>query len=427
MNYPFPYVLDADSLNVGLLYVILGTVGFAAGAALAPSPPPQRAADSRGALPLSLPGFLLAWLAALGVSVFFFAKGVNSFDAAGPPVPFAWLVYFFNPDVAALLTLAIPLLFPQFLRRHRWIIAAFLVAYLVFGTLHGSRGTPLRLAMMAVLMLVAFRDDARLSIRDLSFALALLVPASLFTFVLGTGIRYVHMGLEADVAARQVLSDQKVTYTSGTVIAPGCVSSLHAEAEPGREPGSGSSHVLSGLTARVVARLGIVDYAVEIVSRPGDRNVLDHYMTVRYAVKNFANNLVIGTPYPESEIMTSRVIPMAYRGCNEAWVRSAVQTSPWTAWGLSYVLFGWWGGLAALGVAGYLVQLGVVGLRRWSGPAAGAFVGAFFFLFVYAAVLQTGGLDASATVSCYLMLATCVTVALAYSPLLLQRFRRRDG
>lgn len=87
---------------------------------------------------------------------------------------------------------------------------------------------------------------------------------------------------------------------------------------------------------RIINRIGILDYIVKIVSDDGNIIELKRYINIKYVLK-FINNAVLGTPFPEAEIMTSRVMSVVYRGASEEDLRKTFMSEPWTAWGMGYV------------------------------------------------------------------------------------------
>lgn len=156
----------------------------------------------------------------------------------------------------------------------------------------------------------------------------------------------------------------------------------------------------------VITRLGLIDYPLQIITRPANPDVISKYMTPLYSLKNFLNNMVPGELFPGYDIMTSRVFTMAYRGYDENHVRTAFLSEPWTAWGYAWLQGGVLGGLVLMTVMAAIVQAGYLTVQRLVGPMFAPYAAtSWLFLVTTSGLLQLFGLDHWLTICAHFSIA----------------------
>jgi hypothetical protein len=116
---------------------------------------------------------------------------------------------------------------------------------------------------------------------------------------------------------------------------------------------------MSGLYP-IFDRLGAnMDAEILILSRPGDAALIDQYMNIPYAIKSAINIMVPGVIFDDAQINTSFLPRFIYEGTDKAYLtKNYYESRPYTAWGITYAHFGWWGGLAALFLVMFVLAVG---------------------------------------------------------------------
>jgi len=85
--------------------------------------------------------------------------------------------------------------------------------------------------------------------------------------------------------------------------------------------------------------MGVLDYAIQITTEPGDSIALAKYMNFSYMAKSIVNSALPGMPYLEAPLSTSRVINIIYRNYDERHVlNSGYFSEYWTIWGIACFL-----------------------------------------------------------------------------------------
>ena len=355
-----------------------------------------------------------------GVTWYFMIwKGASVFNLEREPIPGLWLIYFFNIDTVALITIVMVLLHKSFFWEHRKFVVVLLVAYLLTTVLLGSRGGAVRIGWIIGIFMLTYAGNFRLSIRQaLGFCLSVIVVGVLL-YPVGTLARHVRAGLLRE-------GPGFVRVVTG---AWGLGRGLNKVEEGSTKPRElsvpervasfaiwswGPAKLLPHLLGKIVNRIGVLDYVVEILSDRGNRAQLKRYMNIEYAVKSFLNSTVLGTPFPEAEIKTSRVMPIVYRERNEDHLRRNFLSEPWTVWGLGYAFFGGLGGLGAIFILAFLVQIGFLAIMKFGGPYK--YYAGTYYLFgsTLAGFLLNMGVDHWLIIVFYFFLSSVVTFALLY-------------
>ncbi|MCZ8334432.1 MAG: hypothetical protein O9328_09235 [Rhodobacteraceae bacterium] len=404
--------LTPAEVTRGLAFVAAGTVALLAGLWIGNLPfrnkPVLRpGGESLPSLPLG--PILLFWLAALGAAYYIaVVLGVSIF---GRPENWGsrsgWLTRIFDTDVALLLLIVWSAI--QMTRKEPsyWLIAALLFVWLIGSIYLGSRGGPLRIFFLFGLAALALHGDPRISLRKLILILTLTFAANAAVYPLATFVRYAQGGVEN--ASSQLLSDwqrntsppnydpalftpvQKLLWNNETIIR--------------------SARVIAPITVR----LGVIDYPLIIVNRSPDQAVIDRYLSLGYAMRNYANNMVPGELFPTHDVMTSRVFTMAYRGAPESHIRQAFLSEPWTSWGYAWIKGGPLGGLAILAALAAISQFGYRLLGQVLHPYVAPYaLATWLFVVALNGPLQLFGIDHWLTVASHVFMSLTTAFGLTW-------------
>ena len=390
LRFPFDPGFSSFQVNRGLLYLILGSIllmiGFRIGSWIWRNVIQESRRDKETRVWFHLVGLVGLWFVVGVVEGYFMIwKGASVFNLSTALMPGLWLIHFFSLDTVALLTIVVSLSDRRFLQENRRVLSCLGFFYLAVSILEGSRGGPIRLGLMVGMFLLAYEGNFRTNLRKVVGFVLLIVLLEFMVYPIGTGVRYYRSGADD----------------------PGALVSKEFGFEERNLRGP-----LIGFAAAVGNRMGYLDYVVGILTKKGDKDELDRYMNFRYPLKVIINNVVLGSPFPEAEIMTSRVMPIVYRGRNERDVRESFLSEPWTIWGLAYVYFGWWWGLGALSIASICLQLGFLCIRDFLGPY-GDYAGTYYlFGSSFAGFFLNSGLDHWITIVFYFTLSSITAFVL---------------
>ena len=168
----------------------------------------------------------------------------------------------------------------------------------------------MRIGLITIFMMLVQFGNFKTSLRTSVIFCLTVVLMTGASYPVGEGIRYLRSGLGIEIAMESVAF------------------------KFGRRLGDSdkASSVLAPI-APMVNRLGVLDYAIEVLSERGNRRKLEQYMNFEYGIKNFINNMVLGSPFPEAEVMTSRIMSIVYRDFTMSRVKQHFLSEPWTAWG----------------------------------------------------------------------------------------------
>lgn len=337
-------------------------------------------------------GLILFWGIALGgnaIAIPYLAEGHL-------PAHIGWPTRFFNIDVALFVSIAWLLTRGDLRqRRHGWIVLLLIVVWLAVSVMGGSRGGAMRIWMFGMLVIAAYHMSLRYS--PMTFAAAALAMAivSLGSGFAGHMVRLSNVGASDPLSsAKFILSEQTIYQKYNYDTANGAATPSSAEAYSVRsldQPGT-AYYSIAEIFNPILARLATIDYGVQAVTREGDQEVIDSYLRSPYFLKNIANRLVLGTPFPDAEFTTGQVFTAVYRGNSIDHIKQYYLTEPWTIWGLAILLFGFTGGLLFLFVCGALLQMGYTLVQSLPGDIGLTASPVYLFLVVYGA-LNMFGLD----------------------------------
>ncbi|MGP1255673.1 MAG: hypothetical protein ACTS10_14740 [Kiloniellales bacterium] len=337
-------------------------------------------------------GLILFWGIALGgnaIAMPYLAEGHL-------PALIGWPTRFFNIDAALVVSIAW-LLMRGDLRQSRygWIVLLLIVVWLVVSVMGGSRGGAMRIWMFGMVVIAAYHIRLRYS--PMTFAAAALAMAIVS---LGSGFAG-HMVRLSNVGAGDPLSSAKFILSEQTIYQKYDYHEMNgAKTYSMRfldQPGT-TYYSIAEIFNPILARLATIDYGVQVMTREGNQEVIDSYLRSPYFLKNIANRLVLGTPFPDAEFTTGQVFTAVYRENSINHVKQHYLTEPWTIWGLAILLFGFTGGLFFLFVCGALLQLGYALIQSLPGDIGLTASPVYLFLVVYGA-LNMFGLDDVAMVT----------------------------
>ncbi len=241
-------------------------------------------------------------------------------------------------------------------------LAAYTVAFVGIMVSFGSRSVVMKVIMMIFAgVLVKYRERFVLSVkRGVAVALAILLAFAIYPF------------------ATEKRIETAAHYT---------------QERPSAAPLNDRIKI-GQLMRESLNRLGQIDYAVLVLTQEANTAMLAKYMNVEYLAKSIANNAP-GTPFPEAELSTSRVLNIVYRGFTEEYVKThGYEAQIWTMWGLSYSLLGWWGGLLGMFGGGLILGLAYSFICQW-GCTYRPWMKAWFLYTVPPLVIFTHGIDHS--------------------------------
>jgi hypothetical protein len=231
--------------------------------------------------------------------------------------------------------------------------------YAIYTAFAGSRGVGIRILIICLAIFLAGMGNFKPRIILTLAIIAFIALTSVVSWPIATSMRLVTVKEQADIKSGLRLnineinpvkeqSDLKTALRSSfNEIYLNCEDNL-LENFPQKN---------CNFFSKILNRLGILDYAIQITTQPGDSSALEKYMNIPYIAKSVVNSALPGMPYIEAPLSTSRVISIIYRSYDELLIlNSGYFSEYWTLWGLAFVLFGWWGGLITLFVGGFVLH-----------------------------------------------------------------------
>lgn len=407
-----PEHLSPEEVRKGIAFVAAGTLALLIGLWLGNLPfrgkPILHIKDHTPAT-LPLGPLLLFWLAALTAT--YYVSEILQVSVFGPPENWGsrsgWLMRIFDTDVALLLLIVWSAIHITRERPKYLLIVGLLSIWLISSIYFGSRGGPLRIFFLFGLAALALHVDPPISLRKLVLILAMTFMVNAAIYPLATVIRYATGGVEN--AASQLASDWQRN-TSPPAFRAALFTPLQ------QFLWTNETVVLSArMISPITTRLGVIDYPLIIVNKTPNQAVIDKHLSVGYALRNYANNMVPGELFPAHDVMSSRVFTMAYRGAPESHIRKAFLSEPWTSWGYAWVKGGAIGGLAILAALAAISQFGYRTLGQIL-PASVAPYALTTWLFVVTlnGPLQLFGIDHLLTVASHVFMALTTALALTW-------------
>ncbi|WP_338271570.1 hypothetical protein [Roseicyclus marinus] len=404
--------LTPDQVTKGMAFVTIGTMALLFGLWIGNLPfskkPLLNEKPSRlKSLPLG--PILLYWIAALAAS--YYISIVLEISIFGPPENWGsrsgWLMRIFDTDVALLLLLVWTAVQLTRSKPNYWLIAGLLIIWLFVSMYLGSRGGPLRILFLLGLASIALHGDPRVGLRRLILIVSLTFVANALVYPLSSAIRYGIGGVEN--AGEQLVADWQRN--------PHPPSYDPVQFTPVQRILWNNQTIIHGarLVTPITTRLGVIDYPLIIVNRPPDQEVIDRYLSLGYALRNYANNMVPGELFPDNDVMTSRVFTMAYRGATESHIRQAFLSEPWTSWGYAWIKGGAIGGLFILAALAAVSQFGYRLMGQILPSAVAPYVlTTWLFVGSLNGPLQLFGIDHWLTVASHVFMALTVAGVLGW-------------
>lgn len=367
VKFSFGATITSGQVNNALLYLLVGTVLIFIGFLLAekifrPSLiPPKPTVDPMRYHVCVILGIFLAT-----VMVNWYMRnifGVNVYldkDAGAHNWLMQSLLIIFNIDIVFFMACAAILFRNSFNKKILFSGFSIMLVYFIFLSFYGSRGGGMRVALVSFTILLAFEGNFKVNFRHVCFIFALLF-LSYITWPLS-------MQKRIDTATeRYMLNRQKIvdTSTSAAKNSAPAVPKKSVFALPKRinvvsKPNSEGLLLYKNfqkLFLGIMSRIGMIDNEIIILSVDAEPRAKFKYMTIAYAAKNAVNLLLPGVMFKDAETNTSRVIPILYCAFNEDYLKIGGYSSDfYTAWGIFFLIFGWWGGWCMLLVTGALIH-----------------------------------------------------------------------
>jgi hypothetical protein len=220
--------------------------------------------------------------------------------------------------------------------------------FAIYSTIVGSRSAGLYILLTSATVLIAYKGNFNLKVRQyLEFAL-LIIVVSFLSFKVATYLR-----------SEMILVREEPSSTQLAKAAAPAPATQSTPADSNPLMAYFNTPSMSGLYP-IFDRLGAnMDAEILILSRPGDAALIDQYMNIPYAIKSAINIMVPGVIFDDAQINTSFLPRFIYEGTDKAYLtKNYYESRPYTAWGITYAHFGWWGGLAALFLVMFVLAVG---------------------------------------------------------------------
>ncbi|MFA5902866.1 MAG: hypothetical protein WC836_02960 [Desulfobacula sp.] len=412
VEFPFGDNIDANTVNVGLFYVLTGFVFFLSGMMIA-NPfimtnlrtfsivsENLRAYSNKNLLMLFLFTMAIQLYSSLNLGISPYGKmQTDSFN-----VLFQGIRTVLEVDSCFVFVLA-ALLLKNFLSgtNRKSAIIFIVLVYIAMTVLGGSRAGTMRVIMSLAVIVIILYGNARIKIIKLINILLLLITLSLAVFPLATFSRLMIIGSHREDNSPIEFATEE---TQNLV-------------------------EIKGLIARVCNRMGTIDYPILIATQEGDKAAQSKFHAIQYPIKNIINMLLPGTPFPENAIMTSRAIDIIYRGGPETDMYERYNSEFWTLWGITYIYFGWFGGILAMFCTGFICHM-LYGIIVTHLPGLQKFYLRLWFLY-YAmnGIIWNMGIDSAVTAIFqgllqFAFLSGCIYF-LNYISLIFNRFTKKTA
>jgi len=422
--FPYESVLNAHQINTSLLYILVGSMFIYAGFFAAKNifrlfiAPASSYAEPAVYNPMVI---LVIFLIST-ISVWYVQEvmGVSHLAMTGEHNVLAQLILvIFNIDTVLFMGCA-TLLIRKFIdKKSIFFIVLIAVIYYSFFTFNGSRGVALRIETMIIIILLCKIGDFKISKKyALIFFLFLLLSYCLFPFATKNRITTLAKTNKAVRDSGVTFWTVSPTITQNRMITQNRIKKVSVKKKVVRARGVTLSTASSTITqnqntinkvslnnkavmgkrsmillSSVMKRIGLIDNAIMILSIPAEPSAKSRYMNMSYAGKNIVNLILPGVVFKDAEISTSRVIPVLYRAFSDDYLKAGGYYSDfYTAWGIFFLIFGWWTGWFMLLVAGTVVHFAYLLIMRFGGKYR-YHMGALCLLIVSYALYLNMGID----------------------------------
>lgn len=285
----------------------------------------------------------------LGVSIF------KSPDNWGNRM--AWIRIIFDTDVALMYTIIwtfIQRKYFQITSTQKLHVFLLIFCWLVFTIMAGSRGGPFRILIFMFICALAITPKFKISAASMTALIGATFFISLFAFSLGTAIRHAEIGnLSISKSVENYISrHEEFKNNSPQVVKQENISNFRRVFY-----NVGLVREIAFKSRPIITRLALIDYPLTIVTREGNKTIIDDYIRSLYPIKNFINSLVPGEIFKEAIINTSRVFGMIYLDKSPKDIAENYISEPFTLWGLAWLIAGFLGISLMFGVAVF-IQVG---------------------------------------------------------------------
>ncbi len=383
---PFVLVGGVDTINKGLLFVVMGTVLLLVGTFFAASIFPvkiqSKTVDFPSPVKFSLGVLVFIFIITATIELFNFVwldiSPYGKLRAETANVLVQFLKATFAVDSFFFIITSIFIFEKKYKNKYWWLfVLAVFLFYFVFTAITGSRGAGIRIFFGLLAIFLVWPGNFNLRLMATFAVIVAIFGGSILTYSLATVKRLEivyeysqHNPVDAKLSEGMNFEQEKIKLEQ--------------------------LRTASGLIPSVLNRLAILDYAILIAAQPGDPANIEKYINLTYAFKSIVNT-VPGTPFPEAILNTSRVVNIVYRGYSEDFVVSHGYFSEyWTIWGLAVLLFGWWAGFIALFIGGLMLQMVYSKGALYCGMF-GNYYKAFFLFYVLPLAYFSMGIDHTIT------------------------------
>ncbi len=423
----FPMPWTSADINYGLTYVVLGTLLIIAALLTAESVyyrfsrnkigqdlfqshriPTLKSLIATGVVIYVVEGYYIIYL---GLS----ASSNCNLDVAGK-----WLIHFFSGDVYILIVIvALVSQYKSLLLKYKVYLYVSLVIYSGYLLLLGSRGATLRLLIIGICLAIACYRDFRIRLVTLLILIPIVGVISVQSYFLGTAIR--------EFKRYNCGSDKMFSFSEPERDTVGYEANEKFVAKYRNDVRNVTKFNLPPEYARILDRLGVIDYAIGIVTMKPDPAVKETYINYSYPLKNLANNLIIGVPYPEAEKMTNNLMPMLYRNLPLQHVLDNFVSEPYTIWGLAYLYYGYVGGLIFIFIGMFLLQLAYIYGSHKFGAYTTLYKATYLWIVMNGAFFITMGFDHAIILVIYMVMQILTTLLILYGfETMFRRITRRS-
>ncbi|MEN6374935.1 MAG: hypothetical protein ABFD75_09165 [Smithella sp.] len=414
VTFPFGKDINRTTVFIGLTYVLLGMASLAIGQLLYEKFMSKMFVSGTMAsnsasfcqLPLLAIVFLIFLIiqiyisCGLGISPYLLNARMSTFWAN----TFVQLIcVIIDADMLLLICFITILGRSDLSKTSRWSFAIGIATCYLFASAYlGSRGGSMRLLIILLAVLLACYGNFRVSIYRILCVMSLLMVIGWVSFPFATMQRMKSVAMY-NTAAQELVDDKakedieaKAKFKELFIIKAKkrVEESLLAETAENITTILNNNLIMALINSKhILDRIGVLDYAILVVTQSANTECKKRIMTIDYTFKSLINS-VPGTPFPEAELNTSRLVSALFRPeTPESYLKvSGYHSEPYTAWGLSFLFFGWWGGLLALGIVGaVLVALQDISrIGQWN-----IYRKALFFWIMPSIVILSMGVDHS--------------------------------
>lgn len=415
----FPKNWTATDVNKGLVFFILGVVSIALGLFLGNKISRSRSPLLQKTSQPSLTSLVLAGIIIYSIDGYFtIFNGLNaSSNCQIPNLSGKWLIHFFSGDIFLFLGIGFSLKQLGHRPKASYSFLFFhILIFLIYSLMLGSRGGGLRVFMIFCCLFFALHRDFKIKpIKILLFTFFFTTTSSLL-FKVGTVLRETNRySCPSDKNNSNLISLKQQQFLKQFNLYESDDNKVNAKLNSINDPRNLSKLDFPPHYLKILDRLGTIDYPLGILTTKRDEKAVKKYMSFDRVFKSIINNIVIGSPYPDPELMTNNMMPLIYRGFDIGHVRSNFLSEPWTLWGVSYLYFGYAGGIIFMFLSAIIVQAVYNKLDILPSPLNYLLKAFYLWIFINACYYFMMGFDHAATVAIYAVIQLSTSLGIIYS------------